>query len=44
VSLVLRFFLARKNKVRDEKYGPPQFQHGLDDLTDKENKSFRWVL
>lgn len=36
--------LSRRNKIRDEKYGPPQYRHGLEDMTDRENKSFRWVI
>lgn len=43
-SEVLRFFLARENRRRDEQYGPADFSNGLDDLTDKENKSFRYHL
>ncbi len=41
---VLRFFLARENRKRDEQYGEPDDAHGLEDLTDKENKSFRYHL
>ncbi|KAJ4226413.1 hypothetical protein NW759_005000 [Fusarium solani] len=44
ISLGLRLLLARRNAGRDAKYGAPEFQHGLDDITDKENKSFRWTL
>jgi hypothetical protein len=41
---ILRFFLARENKKREEQFGPPDDAHGLEDLTDKENKSFRYHL
>ncbi|KAK4233554.1 major facilitator superfamily domain-containing protein, partial [Achaetomium macrosporum] len=41
---VLRVFLARENKKRDAPYGPPDDAHGLEDLTDRENKSFRYCL
>ncbi|KAK7969901.1 major facilitator superfamily domain-containing protein [Apiospora saccharicola] len=41
---VIRFLLARENKRRDAKYGPPEWSHGLEDLTDRENKSFRYTL
>lgn len=44
LSQGLRFMLVRRNKNRDEKYGPPTTQFGLDDMTDKENKSFRWMI
>lgn len=40
----LRFMLSRRNKRRNEKYGEPETQHGLDDMTDRQNKSFRWVI
>lgn len=40
----LRVILSRRNRRRDEKYGEPQYQHGLEDMTDRENKSFRWVI
>ena len=36
--------LARENKYRAETYGVPEVSHGLEDLTDKENKSFRYNL
>ncbi|KAL2145267.1 hypothetical protein VTI28DRAFT_7635 [Corynascus sepedonium] len=41
---ILRFLLARENKRREAQYGPPDDAHGLEDLTDKENKSFRYHL
>lgn len=44
ISIILRFFLARRNAARDAKYGEPDFTHGLEDVTDKQNKSFRWKL
>lgn len=44
IALGLRFMLSRRNNRRDKKYGAPQFQHGLEDMTDKQNKSFRWVI
>lgn len=34
----------RKNRQRDDKYGFPSLAHGLEDLTDRENKDFRYVL
>jgi hypothetical protein len=43
-SEIVRFFLARENKKRDAQYGEPDDVHGLEDLTDKENKSFRYHL
>ncbi|SPN99240.1 related to allantoate permease [Cephalotrichum gorgonifer] len=43
MALALRVMLSRRNKKRDEKYGEPRSQNGLDDMTDKENKSFRWM-
>lgn len=41
---MLRFFLARENRKRDDRYGAPDDAHGLEDLTDRENKSFRYRL
>ncbi|KAK4136033.1 MFS general substrate transporter [Trichocladium antarcticum] len=41
---ILRFFLARENKKRDAQHGPPDQVHGLEDLTDRENTSFRYHL
>lgn len=43
-SILLRFLLSRENRKRDEQYGPIEFSQALDDLTDKENKSFRYHL
>ncbi|KAM5358994.1 hypothetical protein ACJZ2D_014819 [Fusarium nematophilum] len=44
ISIILRLLLSRRNAGRNEKYGEPEFQHGLEDVTDKENKSFRYTL
>ena len=44
VAMLLRFLLARENARRDREYGAPNIIHGLEDLTDKENKSFRYNL
>ncbi|KAI9172837.1 Thiamine pathway transporter THI73 [Paramyrothecium foliicola] len=41
---VLRVLLKRDNKNRELQYGPPNDSHGLEDLTDRENKSFRYHL
>lgn len=41
---VIRFLLARENERRNVKYGAPEWSHGLEDLTDRENKSFRYTL
>lgn len=38
------FFLARENKRRDAEYGPPGHSHGLEDITEVENKDFRYQL
>ncbi|RGP70108.1 allantoate permease [Fusarium sporotrichioides] len=43
-ALGLRFLLERENKQRELNYGPPDVSHGLEDLTDRENKSFRYNL
>lgn len=40
----LRLHLQRINKNREGKYGPPNTENGLEDFTDKENKSFRYQL
>ena len=44
VALALRFALARENARRDREYGAPETLHGLEDMTDGENKSFRYNL
>lgn len=43
-ALLLRVLLSRENKKRDNLYGQPGAEHGLEDLTDKENKDFRYHL
>ncbi|KAI9149877.1 Thiamine pathway transporter THI73 [Paramyrothecium foliicola] len=40
----LRILLDKENKKREARYGPPNNIHGLEDLTDHENKSFRYQL
>ncbi|GAM43494.1 hypothetical protein TCE0_050r18352 [Talaromyces pinophilus] len=42
LAQVFRFAMQRQNSRRDQKYGEPSVEHGLEDLTDKENKSFRY--
>lgn len=39
-----RFMLARENAQRDANYGRPGVSHGLEDITEKENKDFRYQL
>jgi hypothetical protein len=39
-----RWHLGRENKRRDETYGVPSREHALDDLTDRQNKDFRYML
>ena len=39
-----RWYLARENARRDREYGPPSRAHGLEDLTDRENRDFRYAL
>lgn len=41
---VTRFLLARENARRDAEYGPAGHSHGLEDLTEIENKDFRYQL
>ncbi|KAF3283852.1 hypothetical protein TWF970_001023 [Orbilia oligospora] len=43
-SELLRLILVKENKRRDIKYGTPDIAHGLEDLTDRQNKSFRYHL
>lgn len=43
-ALSLRFLLAAENAKRESVYGPPDVIHGLADLTDIENTSFRYQL
>ncbi|KAL4915269.1 major facilitator superfamily domain-containing protein [Aspergillus aurantiobrunneus] len=44
LAQVFRAMMYAQNKRRDSKYGPPTREHGLEDLTDAENKSFRYPL
>lgn len=44
VALGLRWKLAKENASRDREYGAPELSHGLEDLTDRENMSFRYNL
>jgi hypothetical protein len=39
-----RFMLARENRRCDAEYGPPGISHGLEDMTEKEKKDFRYQL
>ncbi|KAG6039309.1 hypothetical protein E4U41_002978 [Claviceps citrina] len=43
-ALALRYMLASENQRRERDFGPPETSHGLQDLTDRENKSFRYNL
>ena len=43
-AVALRILLSRENKRRDDAFGIPGTDHGLEDLTDKENKDFRYKL
>ncbi|CAH0023197.1 unnamed protein product [Clonostachys rhizophaga] len=44
ITLCLRAALARENTKRQSKYGDPELSDGLEDLTDRENMSFRYNL
>ncbi|KAL3429079.1 major facilitator superfamily domain-containing protein [Aspergillus tetrazonus] len=44
LAQVFRALMLAQNKRRNSKYGPPTQEHGLEDLTDRENKSFRYPL
>lgn len=44
IAIYGRWHLARENARRDREYGPATDVHALDDLTDRENKNFRYVL
>lgn len=39
-----RWHLGKENARRDREYGPPGTGHALEDLTDRENKDFRYML
>lgn len=39
-----RILLSRENERRDREYGPPGISHGLEDITEKDNKDFRYQL
>jgi hypothetical protein len=36
--------LEKENKRRDREFGEPGVAHALEDLTDRENKDFRYML
>ncbi|KAL6898693.1 major facilitator superfamily domain-containing protein [Trichoderma evansii] len=44
LAQAVRFGLKRENENRTNSYGPPTFEKGLEDLSDKENTSFRYTL
>ncbi|KAL4805381.1 major facilitator superfamily domain-containing protein [Aspergillus unguis] len=44
LAQVFRGLMLAQNKRRDREYGVPSREHGLEDLTDGENKSFRYPL
>lgn len=44
LAQAVRFGLKRENENRTKLYGPPTFEKGLEDLSDKENTSFRYTL
>ncbi|KAG5927388.1 hypothetical protein E4U42_002299 [Claviceps africana] len=44
LALGLRSMLVRENRRREREFGPPDTLHGMQDLTDRENKSFRYNL
>lgn len=44
VALYGRWLLRRENYQRDREYGPSATGRGLEDLTDRENKDFRYVF
>ena len=45
VIIFLRFNLVSRNKAKDREFGTEiNTTHGFDDLTDKENPNFRYVI
>ncbi|KAL3477419.1 putative MFS transporter [Aspergillus californicus] len=44
LAQVFRALMLAQNKRREKTYGVPTGEHGLEDLTDGENKSFRYPL
>ncbi|KAG5938553.1 hypothetical protein E4U53_007983 [Claviceps sorghi] len=44
MALALRSVLVKENRRRERDFGPPDTLHGMQDLTDRENKSFRYNL
>ncbi|OGE49565.1 hypothetical protein PENARI_c020G08328 [Penicillium arizonense] len=44
LAQVFRVLIRAQNKRRDRQYGVPTSEHGLEDLTDGMNKSFRYPL
>lgn len=43
-AFCLRWVIYRENYSRDREFGFPEVSHGLEDMTDRENKSFRYNL
>jgi hypothetical protein len=44
VAIFGRWYLGRENARRDREYGTPDNSHALEDVTDRENMNFRYML
>lgn len=44
MAIMGRVVLGRENARRDREYGLPDDSHALEDLTDRENPNFRYML
>lgn len=44
IAIALRIHLARKNASRDREHGTSGTERGLEDITDRENQDFRYLL
>ena len=42
LAMALKIILVRRNKKRDEMYGPPRYDYAFSDLTDFKNVNFRY--
>lgn len=42
LAMTLKVLLVRRNKKRDESYGPPRYDYAFSDLTDFKNVNFRY--
>src|ERR1700685_4633022 len=42
MAIILKLLLVRRNRKREETWGPAQYDHAFSDLTDLKNLNFRY--